>query len=389
MGTVTGEKLIEQLKYIVVWVKPSGDVIPKNPTAIQLLKDIAPQGHSLQDVYQLNSYDDLLQRARNRKQFSNEVTLQNGQKKKLIWEFIPGRDGVVCISLDWELIEQLLQNIEEGNVVFNEILLNIFPSYIVDELIARRSVHPKVYRHCTILFTDVVNFSRLTFHLDPVTLIRKLDSYFSLYDAIMDEYGIEKIKTIGDSYMCVSGLPSKRDSHAVDCCLAALNLLHKMKEQRIEENVIENMDVNNWLIRVGIHSGPCISGVVGFKKYTFDIWGDSVNISSRMQKASDPDKINISEKTYNAVKEFFDCSYRGKQEIKNIGNVSMYFLNRLKKKYSEDSDGNYPNLRFQKLYHERYYSHLKRMSDLVSAPLFIRNYAKTQRDRGGQIDGKE
>lgn len=383
MGIVSGDKLFEQLKFIVFWVKPSEAIIPKNPRSGQLLQDLASKDLSIRELFQLQSYDDLMQRARNRQQWVSEIKVRDGTKRRLLWEFIPGKTGLACITLDWHLIEQLLQNIEDGNVIFNEILLNIFPSYIVDELIARRSVHPKVYRHCTILFTDVVNFSRLAFHLDPVTLIRKLDSYFSLYDSIVDEYGIEKIKTIGDSYMCVSGLPVKRESHSVDCCLAALNLLHKMKEQREPENVIENLDVNNWPIRIGIHSGPCISGVVGVKKYTFDIWGDSVNIASRMQKASDPGKINISEKTYDEAKEFFDCSYRGKQEIKNIGKVSMYFLNCLKKKYSEDTEGHYPNMKFKKLYRERYYSKLKRISDFASAPLFIQNYVNSQRHRGG------
>jgi len=383
MGIVSGDKLFEQLKFIVFWVKPPEAVIPKNPRANQLLHNLTSKGSSIEGIFQLQSYDALMQRAKNRQHWVSEIALHDGAKKSLLWEFIPGKSGILCITLDWHLIEQLLQNIEEGNVIFNEILLNIFPSYIVDELIARRSVHPKVYRHCTILFTDVVNFSRLAFHLDPVTLIRKLDSYFSLYDSIMDEYGVEKIKTIGDSYMCVSGLPVKKESHSVDCCLAALNLLHKMKEQREPENIIEGIDVNNWPVRIGIHSGPCISGVVGFKKYTFDIWGDSVNIASRMQKASDPDKINISEKSYDEVKEFFDCSYRGKQEIKNIGKVSMYFLNRMKKKYAEDPEGYYPSMKFKKLYHQRYYKRFKRVSDFASAPLFMQNYVNSLRHRGG------
>jgi class 3 adenylate cyclase len=232
------------------------------------------------------------------------------------------------------------------------------------------------------MFTDVVNFSRLAFHLDPVTLIRKLDSYFSLHDSIIDDYGIEKIKTIGDSYMCAAGLPVKRESHSVDCCLSALKLLHRMDEQREEKNIIENIDVSNWLIRIGIHSGPCISGVVGFKKYTFDIWGDSVNIASRMQKASDPGKINISEKTYEEVKDLFDCSYRGKQEIKNIGMVSMYFLNRLKKRYSEDSEGRYPNNKFRRIYLDRFYSG-RNATNRKAAPSFMQNHLKA----GRAIDG--
>jgi class 3 adenylate cyclase len=373
MEQVSVDKLLEQLKYIVYWVKPSGQVIPKNRYALQLVHHLPLKNNLLQSLFHLSCYDDIVQRAKNRRSQTCEIAVGNGSKKKVIWEFIPGREGIVCMSVEWHMIEQLLKNVEQGNTIFNEILLNIFPSYIIDELVSKRSVHPKVYRHSTIMFTDVVNFSRLAFHLDPVTLIRKLDSYFSLYDSVIDEYGIEKIKTIGDSYMCAAGLPVKRESHAVDCCLAALNILHRMDEQKEEENIIENIDVKNWLIRIGIHSGPCISGVVGFKKYTFDIWGDSVNIASRMQKASDPGKINISEKSYVEVKEWFDCSYRGKQEIKNIGMVSMYFLNRLKKRFSEDKEGRYPNSKFRQLYIDHFYSGRNDEGNR-EAPSFMHNH---------------
>jgi class 3 adenylate cyclase len=372
------DKILEQLKYIVYWVKPTGQVIPKNRYAHQLAHAFPAKNNLMQSLFQLSCYDEIVRHAKNHKSQACEISVGNGSKKTVVWEFIPGREGVVCLSVEWRMIEQLLRNLEQGNAIFNDILLNVFPDYIIDELVSKRSVHPKVYRHCTIMFTDVVNFSRLAFHLDPVTLIRKLDSYFSLYDSIIDEYGIEKIKTIGDSYMCAAGLPVKRESHSVDCCLAALNLLHRMDEQRTEENLIDDIDVNNWLIRIGIHSGPCISGVVGFKKYTFDIWGDSVNIAARMQKASDPGKINISEKSYKEVKDWFDCSYRGKQEIKHIGMINMYFLNRLKKRYSEDKEGRYPNARFRRMYLDHFYSGGKAPGD-NSVPSFIRKHTMTGR----------
>jgi class 3 adenylate cyclase len=383
MEQVSVDKIPDQLKYIVYWVKPTGQVIPKNRYAHQLVHKFQAKDNLIQSLFQLNCYDEIVQRAKNRKGRTCEISVGNGLKKTVVWEFIPGRDGVVCLSVEWRMVEQLLQNVEEGNAIFNDILLNVFPDYIIDELITRHSVHPKVYRHSTIMFTDVVNFSRLAFHLDPVTLIRKLDSYFSLYDEIIDEYGIEKIKTIGDSYMCAAGLPVKRESHSVDCCLAALNLLHKMEEQRTEENIIDNIDVNNWLIRIGIHSGPCISGVVGLKKYTFDIWGDSVNIAARLLMESDPGKINISEKTYTEVKDFFDCGYRGKQEIKNIGMVNMYFLNRLKKRYSEDKAGRSPNSRFKRMYLDHFYSGIDTESD-HTVPSFIQKHTNT----GRIIDGE-
>ena len=267
---------------------------------------------------------------------------------------------------------------------YKETLLNILPGYIVEELIEKQSVHPKVYRHSTILFTDVVKFSRLSVHLDPVTLIRRLNSYVTLHDRIMDEFGIEKIKTIGDSYMGVSGIPNKKPSHAVDCCLAALNLLHVLDETRRESKEVdgEDLDLNNWAFRIGIHTGPCISGVIGYKKYTFDIWGDSVNVAARMESAGQPGKINISEDTYKQVKELFDCTYRGTQDVEKIGPVDMYFLRRIRAPLSEDKDGFFPNREFNKQYCLRF--KVTKSSPLLPAfPHFIQNYIRQNPNTGG------
>ncbi len=267
---------------------------------------------------------------------------------------------------------------------YKEALLNILPAYIVNELIAKKAVHPKVYRHSTILFTDVVRFSRLAHHLDPVSLIRKLNSYVALHDRIMDEFGIEKIKTIGDSYMCVSGIPNKKDSHAVDCCLAALNLLNVLDEMKQDSKEVEGegLDLNNWLFRIGIHTGPCISGVIGYKKYTFDIWGDSVNIASRMEAAGEPGKINISKTTYEEVKQLFDCTYRGTQQVKKIGPVKMYFLNRIRAPLSEDKNGFFPNREFNKQYCKIF--KVTKTSPLLTAlPHFIQNFVNQNPNTGG------
>jgi class 3 adenylate cyclase len=266
---------------------------------------------------------------------------------------------------------------------YKETLLNILPAYIVDELVEKKAVHPKVYRHSTILFTDVVRFSRLAVHLDPVTLIRRLNSYVALHDRIMDEFGIEKIKTIGDSYMCVSGIPNKKESHAVDCCLAALNLLNVLDEMKQDGKEVEDLDLNNWSFRIGIHTGPCISGVIGYKKFTFDIWGDSVNIASRMEEAGEPGRINISKDTYEGVKQLFDCTYRGTQEVEKIGTVEMYFLNRIRAPFSEDKSGFFPNQEFNKQYCKRF--KVTKTSPLLTAlPHFIQNYVNQNPNTGGQ-----
>jgi class 3 adenylate cyclase len=267
---------------------------------------------------------------------------------------------------------------------YKETLLNILPAYIADELIEKKTVHPKVYRHTTILFTDVVNFSRLAVHLDPVTLIRRLNSYVTLHDRIMDEFGIEKIKTIGDSYMGVSGIPHKKASHAADCCLAALNLLHVLKETKKDSEKVkgENLDLNNWSFRIGLHTGPCISGVIGYKKYTFDIWGDSVNVAARMEAVGQPGAINISEATYKEVKHLFDCAYRGTQEVEKIGPVDMYFLKRIRVPLSKDKNGFFPNQEFNKQYCRSF--KVTGDSQLLSAyPHFIQNYIRQNSKTGG------
>jgi class 3 adenylate cyclase len=267
---------------------------------------------------------------------------------------------------------------------YKETLLNILPAYIAGELVEKKAVHPKVYRHTTILFTDVVKFSRLACHLDPVSLIKKLNSYVTLHDRIMDEFGIEKIKTIGDSYMCVSGIPNKKKSHAVDCCLAALNLLNVLDEIRQDSKEVEgeNLDLNNWSFRIGIHTGPCISGVIGYKKFTFDIWGDSVNIASRMEEAGEPGRINISKDTYEEVKQLFDCTYRGTQEVEKIGTVEMYFLNRIRAPLSEDKSGFFPNREFNKLYCQKF--KVTKLSPLLTTlPHFIQNYVNQNPNTGG------
>jgi adenylate cyclase len=266
-----------------------------------------------------------------------------------------------------------------------ETLLNILPAYIAEELIQKKSVHPKVYRHTTILFTDVVRFSRLAKHLDPVTLIRRLNSYVTLHDRIMDEFGIEKIKTIGDSYMSVSGIPYKKSSHAVDCCLAALNLLYVLDEMSQDSEKVkgEDLDLNNWSFRIGIHTGPCISGVIGYRKYTFDIWGDSVNVAARMEAAGIPGKINISEATFREVKHLFDCTFRGTQEVEKIGPVDMYFLNRLRVPFSEDKNGYFPNREFNKQYC-RSFKVSKADPFLNAFPHFIQNYLRQSPNTGGK-----
>jgi class 3 adenylate cyclase len=163
----------------------------------------------------------------------------------------------------------------------------------------------------------------------------------------MERYHLEKLKTIGDSYMCAGGLPVKNSTHAIDCCLAALEIqafMNQMKE------IKENQNFPYWELRLGIHSGSVIAGVIGDKKFAYDVWGDTVNTASRMESSGEVGKINISETTYFLCKDFFLFSHRGKIKAKNKGEIDMYFLERILPELSSDDLGRVPNQIFKEKY---------------------------------------
>jgi len=154
-------------------------------------------------------------------------------------------------------------------------------------------------------------------------LVQNVDYYFSKFDEIMEKYGLEKIKTIGDAYMCAGGLPFPSDDHAEKMILAAQDIIDFVKASReMDTNIAMPLD-----IRIGINTGPVVAGVVGTKKFSYDIWGDTVNVASRMESNSEPGRINISENTYELIKDKFQCTYRGELEVKNRGSLKMYFVN--------------------------------------------------------------
>ena len=201
------------------------------------------------------------------------------------------------------------------------LLLNILPSGVADELRAKGMVSPKYFEDVTILFTDFVGFTLSTEKLAAEDLVEMLHDYFTAFDRIVAKYGLEKMKTIGDSYMCLSGLPQRNPAHPVDTVMAAFEMLDAVKARDRADGKVR------WRVRIGIHTGPVIAGVVGINKFAFDIWGDTVNYSSRMESSGAPNRINLSERTYSRVKDFFDCEYRGKVLTKDKREVDMYFAN--------------------------------------------------------------
>ena len=207
----------------------------------------------------------------------------------------------------------------------DDLLLNILPEDIANELKQTGRTKPRSYEMITVMFTDFKNFTTESEKLSPQDLVTIVDTCFRKFDEIISKYQIEKIKTIGDAYLCVSGLPNPGDHNPCDIIKAAIDIRNYIRTAQMDEvNGYKFFD-----IRIGIHSGPLVAGVVGNKKFVYDIWGDTVNTAARMEQNSDSNKINISQVTYELVKDKFNCFSRGKQPAKNKGMVDMYFVDEL------------------------------------------------------------
>jgi len=222
-----------------------------------------------------------------------------------------------------KLVDKRTEELRKEKEVSETLLLNILPYETTQELKANGYVKAKDYNIVTVLFTDFVGFTALSSELSPQELVTEIDHYYRTFDDITHKYGIEKIKTIGDSYMCASGLPVEKGTHAEDAVSAAIEM-RDFVEMAKEERKKQGRPF--FEIRIGLNSGPVIAGIVGVKKFSYDVWGDTVNVASRMESKSMAGKINISQSTYELVKDKFDCSYRGKLDAKNKGLIDMYFV---------------------------------------------------------------
>ncbi len=217
-------------------------------------------------------------------------------------------------------IEQSHVIIEAEKLKSDGLLLNILPEEIAHELKERGAAKPIHYDMVSILFTDFVSFTQYSERVSNEKLIEDLNTIFQSFDEIIDEFNLEKIKTIGDSYMCAGGLPVPNTTNPLDAANAAIkmrNYIEEFNKNRPEEDQLK--------IRIGINTGPCVAGVVGKRKFAYDIWGDSVNTAARMEQSGEAGRINISENTYELIKDHFHCEYRGMVKAKNKGEIKMYF----------------------------------------------------------------
>ncbi len=216
-----------------------------------------------------------------------------------------------------EYFEGVLKSTLADNV---RLLHGILPQQVATELKRNGSVEPVHFQDAAVLFTDFERFSQFTAHLAPSEVLRRLDVYFSEFDRVAGAHGLEKIKTIGDSYMAVAGVPQPHADPVRAACDAALEILHA------SNRISDQTGPEGWRIRIGIHVGPLMAGVIGKQKFSYDVWGATVNFASRMESSGEPGFINVSEDIYARAKDAYVWQARGPQPVKRLGTAEMYFL---------------------------------------------------------------
>ncbi|MDX2306503.1 MAG: adenylate/guanylate cyclase domain-containing protein [Microscillaceae bacterium] len=244
-------------------------------------------------------------------------------------------------------LEKQRNLIEQEKEKSEKLLLNILPSEVAEELKTYGKAEVRQYEMVSVLFADIKGFTTASEKLPPAQVVSILEIFFTAFDEIISKYNIEKIKTIGDAYMCAAGIPIPNTSNPIDLVLAALEIQRFMKEHNRELLDFPTEELPFWEVRIGINTGPLIAGVIGHKKFSYDIWGDTVNTASRLESSGEVNRVNISGTTYEMIKDFFDCEYRGKIDAKGKGKIDMYFVNAIKKELSLDQSGLLPNHLFK------------------------------------------
>ena len=248
------------------------------------------------------------------------------------------------LRLDRERLERTVQlrtrELAAEKERSEQLLLNILPTRVADELKENGRAAAHRFEHCTVLFSDFKGFTTFSSSMDSDTLVSELHHYFGLFDKLCDAHGVEKIKTIGDAYMCAAGIPDPRASHALDALLMAFGMIDAVEKSNAERRA---MGLQEWPVRIGLHTGPVVAGVVGEKKFAYDIWGDTVNLASRMESNGEAGMVNISGPVYAQVMRYIEARPRGPIKVKGKGEMQMYFALRLKEEYSADAQGRIAN----------------------------------------------
>lgn len=261
--------------------------------------------------------------------------------------------GTILIGCVWSAISFRLRKVLFQSAIqlasekekSEQLLRNTLPEFVIEELKEHGTVKPRRLE-CTVLFTDFVGFTRISENMSPEDVLLELDRSFEYFDSLCEKYGMDKIKTIGDSYMCASGVAKPGTDHAVAAALMAIEIRSYMNMMaQIKSAVGEDY----WQLRIGIHSGPVVGGIVGKHRYAYDIWGDTVNTASRMESSGEAGEINLSDYTNVLVSPYFITRSRGLVAAKGKGELEMHILEGIRPDYADDEAGRTPNERLLSL----------------------------------------
>lgn len=234
-----------------------------------------------------------------------------------------------------------------------KLLKNIIPESTAEELKKKGKARARAYKTVSVLFTDFVGFTKISDQMNPTELVRKLDVYFTKFDEIIVRNNLEKIKTIGDAYMCAGGVPVRNNTNPIDTCLAAIQIQNYMEARKLEA-IANGKDY--WECRLGINTGEVTAGVIGSERLAYDIWGATVNQAQRMEMLGDPGQVTITGATYQHIEPYFECTFKGKAQSKSRGLIDMYVVERIKPELSVDGKGILPNKRFHQIVNLHHYS---------------------------------
>jgi ligand-binding sensor domain-containing protein/class 3 adenylate cyclase/predicted metal-dependent HD superfamily phosphohydrolase len=270
------------------------------------------------------------------------------------------REQNIKIEKQKYLIEEKKNHVEEQKMLLEiekekteKLLKNILPVSVSEEIKETGRATARAYSRVSVLFTDFVGFTKISETMKPSELVNELDIYFRKFDEIIVRNNLEKIKTIGDAYMCAGGVPVRNKTNPIDACLAALQIQEAMQHMR-NEAIAKGKIV--WNLRLGINTGEVTAGVIGTEKLAYDIWGSTVNQAQRMEMLGEPGKVTISGQTFKYIEPYFNCTFRGKAKTKSSGLVDMYTVDSIKPELSIDGKGIYPNERFHQILNLHQYS---------------------------------
>ena len=247
--------------------------------------------------------------------------------------------------------KQRLLQIEKDKT--EKLLKNIIPESTADELKNKGTVSARAYKTVSVIFTDFVGFTKIADRMTPMELVGRLDVFFTKFDEIIVRNNLEKIKTIGDAYMCAGGVPVRNNTNPIDACIAALQIQDYMAKLKYE--AIANGQ-EYWELRLGINTGEVTAGVIGSERLAYDIWGATVNQAQRMEMLGEPGRVTVTGNTFIRVEPYFECTFRGKAQSKSRGLIDMYTVDRIKPELSVNGEGIYPNERFHQIVNLHHFS---------------------------------